>query len=639
MNSYFVSITISRRQISFEYHQEGAARPLTPFPGEERWPVPLSLYCTPGRIEIGKAAERAATHNVPGAFKEWFRHLSSGQTVKYLGQQQPVSHLLLLAAEEQFRKFLKEVRMNMDGGLENCRAAMPLVLSFEDDVDDSMRIFLVNLFRNMGYGRVIENFYNRIIATHYFSKLPAERLLIADSDGIDLTLSLYERGRDQAKCSCVIQGAGTDPRVQRVCNMIWDKTGAEYSFMSRNTEQPLLEQMALEVIGANQTEFEGIMNYSNGEQLCFMISRSELVSTGAGTKSTSSDVIRFLEKAGIAPSDVTIMLRNLAAKNQPLQAAFPSSIIFDEDSKEAINQEIVKQIMPRFAGFKVEPEPVWAPIDSIGFHPIPPSPPDAQGELKERTKKWRQVKAEAGGKSKSGQIAEALMILDRFLDECRSCIGTEDLVAEIEREKAIIANTPPLRKTDEVVIRGLKREWREVKAAANGKDRQGNKAAAIEILKRFLGKISDKQDLQELQNSVKTELEALSSLTGVTPPSPEPPLSGRKQRNTQYRPEPKEKLKSDGEVFIEQGKLKEARDWYRNNGNTAKAKVLTDIIRDRKGVELRKDSLEEYKKTKNTDQIRRIISELQDYINLCNSIEFNAQEYVKLLNEYRKIIK
>ena len=92
-------------------------------------------------------------------------------------------------------------------------------------------------------------------------------------------------------------------------------------------------------------------------------------------------------------------------------------------------------------------------------------------------------------------------------------------------------------------------------------------------------------------------------------------------------------------MFIEQGKLKEARDWYRNNGNTAKAKVLTDIIRDRKGVELRKDSLEEYKKTKNTDQIRRIISELQDYINLCNSIEFNAQEYVKLLNEYRKIIK
>lgn len=605
---------------------------MAPFPREERWPVPLALYCTPGRIEIGKAAERATAHNVPGAFKEWFRHLSSVQTVKYLGQQQPVSHLLLLAAEEQFRKFLREVRMNMDGGLENCRAAMPLALSFEDDVDDSMRIFLVNLFRNMGYGRVQENFHNRIIASHYFSKIPTERILIADSDGVDLTLSLYERGRDQAKCSNVIQGAGSDPRIQRVCNMIWDKTGAEYSFLDRANEQPLLEQMALEVIGANQTEFEGIMNYSNGEELCFMISRSELVGAGAGTKSTSSDVIRFLEKAGIAPSDVTMLLRNLAAKNQPLQAAFTSSIIFDEDAQEEVNQDIVTLVMSRFADAKVEPKPMRRnPLDHLE-----PSPIVSKDELKEKTKKWRQVKAEAGGKSRSGRIAEALMILDRFLAECRSCSGSEELIIEIEGEKDSLNKTtpPPPPPVDGSAVRALNRRWREVRASAKGKKNTGNFVEAIRILKSFADEADKVYGAEEILKSVKDELDLMVGEAKDRRPS-KPSISNR----TKAEParEPKPEPNNQGQELVRQGKLKEARDWFRSQNNNTMARALTEIFRSQKGIELRKTTLEECRKSKNKEQISRIIREIRDYIDLCEEAGVNTEEYKKLLSDYRKI--
>ena len=59
-----------------------------------------------------------------------------------------------------------------------------------------------------------------------------------------------------------------------------------------------------------------------------------------------------------------------------------------------------------------------------------------------------------------------------------------------------------------------------------------------------------------------------------------------------------------GRELIAQNKLKEARDRYRN---------------------------------KNTEQIKRIIKELEEYLDLCTRLGIPAEEYRTLLLEYRKI--
>mgnify|MGYP000320376382 FL=1 len=92
-----------------------------------------------------------------------------------------------------------------------------------------------------------------------------------------------------------------------------------------------------------------------------------------------------------------------------------------------------------------------------------------------------------------------------------------------------------------------------------------------------------------------------------------------------------------GRELIAQNKLKEARDRYRTKGDSMKARLLSEIIRSQKGVELRKLSLEEYKKNKNTEQIKRIIKELEEYLDLCTRLGIPAEEYRTLLLEYRKI--
>lgn len=67
------------------------------------------------------------------------------------------------------------------------------------------------------------------------------------------------------------------------------------------------------------------------------------------------------------------------------------------------------------------------------------------------------------------------------------------------------------------------------------------------------------------------------------------------------------------------------------------ARILSDIIRSQKGVELRKTSIDEYRKSKNREQISRIIKEIEEYIDLCEKAGINSSEYKKLLANYRKI--
>ena len=57
--------------------------------------------------------------------------------------------------------------------------------------------------------------------------------------------------------------------------------------------------------------------------------------------------------------------------------------------------------------------------------------------------------------------------------------------------------------------------------------------------------------------------------------------------------------------------------------------ILSDIIRSQKGVELRKAAIEEYRKSKNREQISRIIKEIEEYIDLCEKAGLNSSEYKK----------
>lgn len=69
--------------------------------------------------------------------------------------------------------------------------------------------------------------------------------------------------------------------------------------------------------------------------------------------------------------------------------------------------------------------------------------------------------------------------------------------------------------------------------------------------------------------------------------------------------------KNYGDILIAQGKLKEARDWFRSQNNNTMARILSEIVRSTKGVEMRMASINGYRKSKNREQVSRIIKDIE----------------------------
>lgn len=130
----------------------------------------------------------------------------------------------------------------------------------------------------------------------------------------------------------------------------------------------------------------------------------------------------------------------------------------------------------------------------------PPPPPPPPIDL---SREWREIKAKAIGMAKVGKTQEAVMELETFLKKCEK-VGTKDLIPLIRKElemcKVVTPPPPPPVKTDNLV-----REWKQVKAAANGKVRSQKNAEAKRMLTEFLTKCT-KVGAKDIIAEIRSEI-------------------------------------------------------------------------------------------------------------------------------------
>lgn len=216
-----------------------------------------------------------------------------------------------------------------------------------------------------------------------------------------------------------------------------------------------------------------------------------------------------------------------------------------------------------------------------------------------------------------------LLIADN--EECRQTIATEPRPQE-----------PSVSST--ISLKRFERKWRELRAEIVGKQ----KDTAIAILDDFVEEIPKSRDFEDLTTKIKAKIAEIKSATkqrtskvSSSMPPARPSGTVSQQKKTTRSPEVDSTDK--GKNLINKGLLKEARDWYRQKGDFDKANALSEIIRSQKGIKQRELSLNSCKKNISKNQIDRIISEIEDYIALLKKTGIDANEYIKLLNEYRKI--
>ncbi len=661
-DSYKIIISISHHRISFEYWQRDGENKLVPLPNGN-WPAPLAFYCSDTGIIIGEDAVRAAHSGTTNAFDNYFERLVEDSTYTIGGQTRPIRNLLLDASESIFRDFFRHVLFNRFGSLSDNRANMPLTLVCESDIKPNERALLQGLFKDSGYNRVrvvdYDRYINRYINESLSNEYVCDKVVVAWAEGPDLTFSIFGVNNGTSPIVRSFENLGIDPRKKYVEKMIWDRVIGQNPWLQRFNEEDAISKAASDFLSSSLPLVNDMILLSDGRQYHYSLNRNTIDyiqnSDGISIKDTLE---QFLKENGITNrSRILLLLRGIVAGNsyfeQNLSPGFSKTIKTGKKLRDNAMSLIISEVSPVL---EVEQIIVESPV-SVN----PPEDNDNQIKIKEISKKWRHVKAEANGKKRGGQTEVAIQMLKDFLSECQSISGVDNVISEISNEisKYNLAPEPVAINLD--LIKSLDRQWREVKATANGKIRSGNLSDARSILQSFLDTVQKEPGTDSLISSVQNELSLIAA--------DEPKQSKSKHKDGDIHPNGKwvwvasaangngdwrviggrihnqakkdkesvSEKKNDGDSLIAQGKLKEARDWYRSQNNNVMARILSDIIRSQKGVELRKAAIEEYRKSKNREQISRIIREIEEYIDLCEKAGLNSSEYKKLLADYRKI--
>ena len=661
-DSYKIIISISHHRISFEYWQRDGENKLVPLPNGN-WPAPLAFYCSDTGIVIGEDAVRAAHSGTINAFDNYFDRLVEDSTYTIGGQTRPIRNLLLDASESIFRDFFRHVLFNRCGSLSDNRANMPLTLVCESDIKPNERALLQGLFKDSGYNRVrvvdYDHYINRYINESLSNEYVCDKVVVAWAEGSDLTFSIFGVNNDTAPIVKSFDNLGIDPRMKYVEKMIWDRVIGQNPWLQKSNEEEAIRKAACDFLSSSLPLVNDTILLSDGQQYYYSLIRNTIdYIQNADGVSIKDTLDQFLRENGIVNrSRALLLLRGIAAGNsyfeQNLSPGFSKVIKTDKKLRDNAMNLIISEVVP---AIDIQPIVVEPPVFAI-----PPLESDNKAKIREISKKWRQVKAEANGKQRGGQTEIALQILKDFLSECQPISGTETILSEILVEIAKYNDTSELTVVNQDLIKSLERQWREIKATAKGKIRLGNLSDARLILQNFLKAVRNEPGTDALSTSIENELSAIAAVEpkqsiskhkdGDSHPNGKwvwvasaakgngdwRVIGGRIHNQTKQDKESVSEKENNGNSLIAQGKLKEARDWYRSQNNNIMARILSDIIRSQKGVELRKTSIEEYRKSKNREQISRIIKEIEEYIDLCEKAGINSSEYKKLLSDYRKI--
>lgn len=629
-DSYKIVISISHHRISYEYWQRDGEKKLLPMP-DGNWPAPLAFFCSGTGIIVGEDAARAAHTGIANAFDNYFERLTVDGFYTIGGQTKPIRYLLLDVSESIFRDFFSKVLFSSYGSLSDNRDKMPLTIVCESDIRSNERVLLYRLFKNSGYNRVrvVEygQYLNQYINTNISKKYGCNIVVAAWAEDTDLTFSIFDAVNCKELAIKSFKNLGIDPRKKYVEDIIWADLIGQDGFLQRENEENALSAAAADILGSSTPLVKGEILLSNGYTYHYSLNRMTIdcIQSPEG-KSIKESLEKFLADNGITDCAKTLLiLRGVTANNsffeQNLCPGFPKTIKEDKKLRDDVMNLIISEVIP-------ETPPPPAPID-------PPSPPSVLREIEER---WKRIKAEANGKYRVGKHQEAVQMLQDFLSYCQTVSGIDEVIAEIKAEIAKIQNVDP------VLIKSLERQWREIKASSKGKSRSGNTSEALSDIKKFRDKVQGVNGADKLIESIDRELFSIQSQSDKS----QHPKIKRKVENVYVPTKNPEKAqrtskhqKSEehaaGQELINQGKLKEARDWYRAHNDSNMAGVLTDIIRAQKGIELRESGIEDCRKTRSKDQISRIIKEIQEYIELCEKAGINTAKYKKLLAEYKGI--
>lgn len=628
--AYKLIVNLSHYRVAFDLYSSAGEGEIIPVSYRDcNWPEPLAFYIhNNGNIAVGEEAERARRAGTPNSFANYFDIADSSLTYSIKGVEKPIREILPDAVEQVIAHC---VEIGMIPFVD--KGGLPVVLICEVDIDAHEREKLEILFRQNGFAQTQAVFYEHYLSDYFEKKLlpqyEKEKVVAVWSGGRDLALNCFD-GKTGKDIGRIYYGLGVDPRVNSVMKIIWDRIQDQNPYLPEKDNRDIIEREALAFLQGDDKIARRSVILTDGYKYHYWVDYDEVVTVeNSETQQLKRKFNAFLQECEIINKrNVILFLRGITAHNPyfetNLNTGFPTVVRTTGKIRETIIKGILNgTTVPKMPAPEIEEIPVATPPPIVTPTPVVTPPP---------------VKS------------------------------PEPLTPEpSEPEKP---------------SRNWKREWRELKAEAVGKDKIGKSAEALNMVEKFkleciMGKapvdmisevIKLLDEIGKRQPSrspkVKTAVQQPKMHTAQNPGAPRtpsvqsnpfkgakggmqpPPIPtgrtrGPKSSASTLTPPPlppkTESVADEGEKLIKENKLKEAREWYKGKGNDAKASKISAVIRQSKSVEQRKKTVDEYRKSRNLVQAVRIVNELKDYLSLCKEIGYEPEDIKALLKEYQKI--
>lgn len=616
---YCVLVEISQTNITFSAYTGGESG-FVPYGGEHR---PLAVWFSGSSVIIGQDAKQQAMQRTPNAFYNLFDQMKSLGQFDYANETHDYNKLVLYTIRAGLKEFFMNVLRNSQGALEDNIAHLPLVIIFGADMDHSLRSVVVTQLKDNGFGNiwtVEEDEY--IISSLPSSKTNGQSNMVLSSDGVSLYGALYSQGKNID--NFVLKGSGRDPRVDKLAELIWERTMAENDWLMFESELPELQKAANRYIMSGEDDWNSNVTLSNGSSYPYYLNKADLdLYNRINDTGLVQKLLEHVSAAHIDKRKCNVILKGLAANNkylyEMLNPEFVSLFILGKDLRKKYFSTLLDDCKARKFKFK-----------SQGKNPDTNNAINVSVITKRDEREFKKLKLSIETYKQNGNAKQALKEAEEFLAKMHTRNlnqfdkEVEQLLDGIEVDKDVAPIEPS--SLDKRNFRVLKAQVNTL--ISNGKQQQARKE--IDNFKREMREKGITFFDVELGNLL-THSETNSQAEVKTP------AVNRARILENSKKVEKSSSNEEAVVLMRAGKLKEAREQFRANGKTIQADDCTKIIKWERLFSAYEKEYNTVAEQKNKVKARAIAKEIEEYIRLYGKYQMDTTSLKALANNYKQI--
>lgn len=666
---YCVLIELSRKTIAFSYYKDDGENRFIPY-GDE--PIkPLAIYCSSNSndIRVGSYAAEQAYNGIQGAYNDIFEAIKKPTYFSYLGTEYPINKLLLFGIVKCLKEFFDSVLYGMEGQLEQNASKVPICILVESDLTTLERSYVVRLLTDAGYLNTKLFDSNTLILESIKSSIstPNAKMVFASCLDNDVNVVCLDANTGTPIFEFNAPNAAKNPQIDFVARLIWQEISSDANALSLRYDDCISElKRHAHAFLANKDNFCHSSIRLNDYDYEYFISKERLSNSFLPKKDDSIlKLTTVLRERVVSPQDYVLVLSENLKDNsylrENIESLFREVVIIDDVQRGKIQAKLLNYVKAHkyiIHEAIIPPTEVEArEISSIeavardnfskGMFKEAKDLYTSLGQTEDENKctecmrlrrAIRTFKLTPKANQQESERKQIIDALDQWLEW-----GVSRDIVEQEKLGIQLKNSAVNSTNSKVNDKDFNRKCREIKAEVKALVNKCAYKDAINKLKKFIEE-NQTMNLDEFNQMIDEINEKESTSRQIPSEQNNKNESSKKneKQNSQKGALPKGEiisnaLASEGAIQIRMGNLKDAKNWFLNNGDKVAAADCTTLIRANRQMTVYKNELDSVKKNKNVQAAKRRLIDLKEWKLIYDKYGADYPLLTELIEGYKTI--